>query len=186
MAMRGSVCSGEVSGGGHWVEASEVRSERRDWSQASRKLSAVDPVLGRPIPKSGATISFCSISGDREYQFSTSSRLDKSPTIWSEYTASPNSLRLPSVVKTPIRTPRPSCQVSGPKSSCCARSHARAISEFSSSIDVPHCLSWSLSWCVRPPRRRASSGPSVFEQLDRNGSLHHPERFLTVPPVANA
>ena len=50
-AIRGSVCSVAVSGGGHGWPASHTRSERRAGSWASRKLSAVDPVRGRPEPE---------------------------------------------------------------------------------------------------------------------------------------
>ena len=63
LAMRGSVASVAVSGGGHGASASQVLRNRRERSQASRKLSAVDPVRGRPSPKSGATICWPSISG---------------------------------------------------------------------------------------------------------------------------
>ena len=56
LAMRGSLCSVAVSGGGHGSAASQTRSDRRDGSWASRKLSAVEPVRGRPRPNSGATI----------------------------------------------------------------------------------------------------------------------------------
>ena len=76
-AMRGSVCSVAVSGGGHGVPASQVRNDRRAGSWASRKLRAVDPVRGRPSPNSGATICWSSISGCRAYHCSTSRRLTR-------------------------------------------------------------------------------------------------------------
>lgn len=63
VAIRGSVSSVAVSGGGQGAPASQVRSERRLRSLATRKLSAVDPVRGMPSPNSGATISWSSISG---------------------------------------------------------------------------------------------------------------------------
>ena len=62
-AMRGSMCSVAVSGGGHGFPASHVRNDRLAVSLARRKLNAVDPVRGSPSPNSGATISCSSISG---------------------------------------------------------------------------------------------------------------------------
>jgi hypothetical protein len=55
-AIRGSESSVAVSGGGHGELASHVRNERRERSQANKKLRAVDPVRGIPNPKRGATI----------------------------------------------------------------------------------------------------------------------------------
>jgi hypothetical protein len=62
-AMRGSVCSVAVSGGGQGFPASHVRNERLVVSLAKRKLKAVEPVRGSPSPNSGATISCSLISG---------------------------------------------------------------------------------------------------------------------------
>ena len=107
-AIRGSVYSVAVSGGGHGAPASQVRNDRLAVSLASRKLRAVEPVRGSPSPNSGATISCSAISGCRACHCSTSSRLTRRPTIWSIITLSPNSLSADSVVSEPTRTSRPS------------------------------------------------------------------------------
>src|ERR1700722_1668765 len=123
-AMRGSVCSVSVSGGGHGFPASHVRSERLVLSLARRKLKAVDPVRGSPRPKRGATICCSSISGCRANHCSTSSRFTRRPTIWSFMTLSPSSLSADSLVTESTRTSSPSRQVSSPKSSDPARATA--------------------------------------------------------------
>ena len=97
-AIRGSVCSVAVSGGGQGFPASHVRRERLAVSLARRKLKAVEPVRGSPSPNSGATISCSSISGCRAYHCSTSSRFTRRLTIWSVMTLSPNSLSADSLV----------------------------------------------------------------------------------------
>ena len=62
-AMRGSVCSVAVSGGGTGAPDSHSRSERNCGSAATSWLSAVVPVRGRPITNTGPSISCSAISG---------------------------------------------------------------------------------------------------------------------------
>ena len=62
-AMRGSVCSVAVSGGGQGDDDSHNRSERNWGSAATSWLSAVVPVRGRPMTKTGPSTSSSSIAG---------------------------------------------------------------------------------------------------------------------------
>ncbi len=81
----------------------------------------------------------------------------ESPTIWSAYTASPNSLRLPSVFKAPTRAVSPSRQPSGPKSSASgalARLRYQVASRRSSTS--PHRTFCFLVLRVAPPAEELS------------------------------
>src|ERR1700677_480303 len=164
-AIRGSVYSVAVSGGGQGAPASQVRTARRAVSLASRKLRAVEPVRGSPSPNSGATISCSAISGCREYHCSTSSRLTRRPTIWSIITLSPNSLSADSAVSEPTRISRPSRHVSSPKSSEPAR--ATAVST-SCSTSIP------MAPVPRPGCAGTSATPYGIRPLESGSGASEP------------